>query len=48
MAKVFLNLKMDHIMMVIGLLIKWMVMFNKKGTFRWKNGCVYTGHFIND
>ena len=39
---------MDHIMMVIGLQIKWKDMFDKKGVFKWKNGCVYTGNFIND
>lgn len=48
MAKDSLDFKMVHIMMVIGQQIKWMVMFIKKGTFKWKNGCVYTGHFVND
>lgn len=48
MVKVFLDFKMVHIMMVIGQQIKWMVMLFKKGTFKWKSGCIYTGHFIND
>lgn len=48
MARECLGFKMGLIMMAIGLLIKWMVMFFNKGTFKWKNGCVYTGNFIND
>lgn len=48
MVKEFLNLKMDLFMMVNGLLIKWKVMFFNKGTFKWKNGCIYTGNFVND